>query len=86
MTSTLSLPLRASAESKQTEQVRAEQNGSAGGAAPRMPLFIPRAQLYFWTAEWQEGEEEALRDLESGRFQTFPDGASAASWLLTDED
>jgi hypothetical protein len=52
----------------------------------RVPLFVARDQLYYWTRDWQVGEQEALRDLDEGRFRTFPDGASAAEWLLRDED
>jgi hypothetical protein len=52
----------------------------------RVPLFVSRNQLYYWTREWQAGEAEALSDLEKGRFDTFPDGTSAARWLSKDED
>ena len=52
----------------------------------RVPLFVSRGQLYYWTREWQAGEAEALQDLEEGRFDTFPDGSSAARSLLDDED
>jgi hypothetical protein len=51
-----------------------------------MPFFVARDQLYYWTREWQAGEAEALRDLEEGRSRRFPDGTSAADWLLSDED
>jgi hypothetical protein len=52
----------------------------------RMPFFVTRDQLYYWTREWQAGEREALQDLKKGDFRRFPDGTSAAEWLLTDED
>jgi hypothetical protein len=52
----------------------------------RIPFFVARAQLYYWTRDWQAGERKALEDLAEGRYRRFPDGASAAKWLLTDED
>jgi hypothetical protein len=52
----------------------------------RIPFFVARQQLYYWTRDWQAGEADALRDLKEGRFRTFPDGSSAAQWLLRDED
>jgi hypothetical protein len=52
----------------------------------RIPFFVARSELYYWTRQWQEGEREALRDLAEGRSRRFPDGASAAEWLLADED
>jgi hypothetical protein len=51
-----------------------------------LPLFVPIRQLYYWSREWQNGENDALGDLEAGRFKTFPDGALAARWLLADEE
>ncbi len=51
-----------------------------------VPLFVPRQQLYYWTRKWQDGEHEALGELSEGQGRTFPDGASAAAWLLDDED
>jgi hypothetical protein len=51
-----------------------------------MPFFVYRDQLYYWTREWQDGEEEALREIAEGRFQTFQDGQSAADAILKDED
>jgi hypothetical protein len=60
--------------------------GATATGPGRPPLFVPKAQLYYWTKEWQRGEAEALSDLEEGRFRTFPDGTSAARWLLADED
>jgi hypothetical protein len=52
----------------------------------RIPFFVERSQLYYWTREWREGEAEALRDLGEGRFRTFSDGTSAAQWLLSDDE
>jgi hypothetical protein len=51
-----------------------------------MPFFVSRDQLYYWMREWQNGEADALRDLEAGHFRRFPDGKSAATWLLDEAD
>jgi len=51
-----------------------------------LPLFVPIRQLYYWSREWQNGENDALGHLEAGRFKTFPDGALAARWLVADEE
>jgi hypothetical protein len=65
-----------------------EANASQGvkGEAPSVPLFVPQGQLYYWSNEWQDGENEALNDLAAGRFRTFATGSAAAAWLLRDED
>jgi hypothetical protein len=55
-------------------------------ASRRAPLFVPRNQAYFWTAEWQAGEREALAELANGEGRRFDSGAAAAAWLLSDDD
>jgi hypothetical protein len=55
-------------------------------ARRRAPLFVPRNQAYFWTAEWQAGEREALAELAKGEGRRFNSGAAAAAWLLSDDD
>lgn len=52
----------------------------------RVPIFVGRDQLYYWTREWQAGEADALADLAARRFRTFRTGRDAAAWLLRDED
>lgn len=32
---------------------------------------VPSSQKWFWTEEWQEGEEEADRDIRTGRVKSF---------------
>ena len=49
------------------------------------PVFIPASQLYYWTREWQDGEAEALAELDRGEGQVFESGADAAKWLLADD-
>jgi AbrB family looped-hinge helix DNA binding protein len=34
-------------------------------------VAIDRAQAYFWTQRWQQGEMEAQADLQQGRYQDF---------------
>jgi hypothetical protein len=89
MTTTLvDLTLLANAEQKTTTDITAvaSTRASGRGTSPRIPLCVPREQLYYWTTEWQTGEAEALRDIEAGRMRRFDSGADAADWLLSDED
>lgn len=51
----------------------------------RIPLFIPRSQLYYWTRAWQQGEADALDDIAAGRVRRFQSGADAARSLLDEE-
>jgi hypothetical protein len=37
-------------------------------------LAVPADDSWFWTSEWQERNEQALLDLESGRFYEFDNG------------
>lgn len=76
MTEMLTLPTMANAaeNAKPTESKRT------------VPLFVPSGQLYYWSNPWQTGENDALRDLAEGRFRTFPNGSTAAAWLLSDEE
>ena len=52
----------------------------------RVPLFVPRDQAYYWTAQWQRDEAEAVREIGEGQGRRFTSGAAAAEWLLSDED
>jgi hypothetical protein len=49
-----------------------------------MPLFIPRAQAYFWTREWQVGEREADQEIREGKARTFDNSQDAIRWLQDD--
>lgn len=58
-------------------------NTSVVSARPRrrVPLFSRSDQLYYWTREWQEGEAEALAELERGEGVVFEDPKEAVRWL-----
>jgi hypothetical protein len=86
MTTLLLNPI-ANAERKATEDIGVIPAAAASGqdAGLRLPLFIPRSQLYYWTREWQSGEAEALDDIVHGRVRRFSSGTDAAAWLLADE-
>jgi hypothetical protein len=58
-------------------------NTSVVSAHPRrrVPLFSRSDQLYYWTREWQEGEAEALAELERGEGVVFEDPKEAVRWL-----
>ena len=49
------------------------------------PSLIAHDQGYFWSAEWQAGEAEALRELADGKGVSFESGSAAAAWLLGDD-
>lgn len=71
-------------ESLSSVAVPVVESASAGPSRD-VPLFVPRAQSYYWTQEWQAGEAEALRDLADGNVRRFASGAEAARWLLDDD-
>lgn len=50
-----------------------------------VPLFIPSSQAYYWSSEWQEGENEAVVALRAGESRHFDDPREAIKWLLADE-
>ena len=86
---TLILPPIQSAKRRDTQTVSLTAGASASGQdrGLRVPIFMPTSQAYYWTRDWQDGEAEALRDIEDGRVRRFASGAEAARWLLSpDED
>ena len=52
----------------------------------RMPLFVPKDELFFWTRSWQEGEAESAAEREAGNLRTFDDPRDLFTWLLSDEE
>ncbi len=64
---------------------------SAVGAAnaplsQRVPTFVPRDELFFWTHAWQDGERESAAEREAGNLRHFEDPNDLLRWLLTPED
>lgn len=51
-----------------------------------VPLFVPRGQTYYWTREWQNGEEEADEELRRGEARVFDGVTDALRWLDGPED
>jgi hypothetical protein len=88
MTKTLTFEPLHNTEQEATASIPAIASARASGetAGLRVPLFVPRSQLYYWTKDWQDGESEALADIAAGHVSRFPTGADAASWLLRNED
>ena len=58
---------------------------SEAGSRHRVPYFMPLNQAYYWSAVWQTGEAEALREIGEGQTERFASGADAAAWLLSDD-
>lgn len=59
---------------------------TVGDVSPiRIPISIPSNQLYYWTRKWQEGEQEALREIEAGKGRRFESARDAIHWLLSDD-
>ncbi len=52
----------------------------------KMPLFVPRSETFYWTPEWQYGEQEALKELERGEGKVFHDPEEAVRWLMEPEE
>lgn len=46
---------------------------------------VPANQQWFWTKEWQQGEQEADEDIQAGRVQSFEDSDEAMTWLDSDD-
>ena len=34
-------------------------------------VIIPKAQAWFWSKEWQQGESQAEKDIENGQVERF---------------
>jgi antitoxin MazE len=64
---TLTIPksIREKLHVKEGEYVQAEIKGESLVLTP--VKVIKKSQEYFWTGEWQEGENEADEDIKSGR-------------------
>ena len=42
-------------------------------------------QSYYWTSEWQEGEQESRKEIAAGRGITFKNAKDAIRWLKGDD-
>jgi hypothetical protein len=86
MSNTLRLPTTPTAESSAT--LLFSDLATAYTAEPirgRAPFFMASGQEYFWTAEWQRGEAEALREIANGDVRRFSSGEAAVRWLLSND-
>ncbi len=73
-------------EARTTVRRDSASRSSAPDYLPRrVPLFIPRGEVYYWTYEWQHDEAEALKELERGEGKVFHDPKEAARWLRNPE-
>jgi hypothetical protein len=50
------------------------------------PAAIPVSQMYYWTGAWQQGEQEALEEIDRGDARYFDNPRDAIRWLLDPED
>jgi hypothetical protein len=86
MTATLTLPTTPIAKRSTTLLVSDLTSAyTAEPASGQAPFFVPFGQDYFWTAEWQHGEAEALREIANGDLRRFSSGEAAIRWLLSDD-
>jgi hypothetical protein len=51
-----------------------------------VPVMLPKAQLYYWTAQWQAEEQAAAGEIAAGDVRVFKTSADAVRWLLDPED
>ncbi len=67
--------------------VRSESLFDPANTKPRrIPLSVPREQLYYWSREWQGGESEADEELRRGEARSFDNAEDALRWLDEPED
>lgn len=53
----------------------------AHGPHQRVPFFMPRVQVYYWSSAWQEGARESSAELRRGEAPTFDNPEDALRWL-----
>lgn len=53
----------------------------ADGPQWQVPFFMPRAQVYYWSTAWQEGERQSSAELRRGEAPTFDTPKDALRWL-----
>lgn len=52
------------------------------GVRLTVPSSVPRSQLYYWRARWQENERAAAAEREQGLARTFDDAHDLLAWLF----
>ena len=50
------------------------------------PSVVTRPQAYYWSKVWQEGEAEALSEIQAGETVRFDNPRDAVRWLLAADD
>lgn len=86
---TVTLAYNATVVSSRPETAMVE-NLFAGGSYPlmprRIPAFIPSADLFYWTNEWQAGEARSEQGLLDGDYREFDsdDPDDIVRWLTDD--
>jgi hypothetical protein len=63
-----------------------DQNVGRQEGELRVPLMISSEQEYYWTKAWQEGELEALDEINAGESHVFTHPEDAIRWLLSEEE
>jgi len=63
MTEHLLLSTEGSATANSSPALAAASSNAPGEAPDRMPAFVPRDQLYYWTYRWQEGIRQSRAEL-----------------------
>jgi antitoxin MazE len=53
------------------DEVEFQVKGETAVLVPIKTIKVPRDQAWFWTSDWQKKEDEAEKDLTSGRFRDF---------------
>jgi hypothetical protein len=51
-----------------------------------IPPLSTSSQAYYWTRIWQQGEKEALAELNAGKGRVFGNARDAIRWLLDTKD
>jgi len=61
--------------------VSGSQPSSTGALTIKSFTSPPPSQWYFWSAEWQEGERRASKDIKHGRISRFSNTSDVVSYL-----
>lgn len=86
MTTMITITANQTAERPTSVSLSSAPSASTRGAASRIPLFVPRDQIYYWMPAWQESERIALAEIAEGNVKRFVSGGDVAAWLLSDDE